>query len=47
MASQISASAPVRSAAPQRAEFRFWTQEKLRNADTDQFLHVNNAILSP
>jgi acyl-CoA thioester hydrolase len=24
----------------------FWTQEKLRNADTDQFRHVNNAAIS-
>jgi acyl-CoA thioester hydrolase len=24
----------------------FWTQEKLRNADTDQFRHVNNAVIS-
>lgn len=46
MASDNNASAPVRSAAPQRADFRFWTQEKLRNADTDQFRHVNNAIVS-
>ncbi|CAE6792223.1 acyl-CoA thioesterase [Paraburkholderia nemoris] len=25
---------------------RFWTQEKLRNADTDQFRHINNAAIS-
>ena len=24
----------------------FWTREKLRNADTDQFRHVNNAAIS-
>ena len=26
--------------------FRFWTLEKLRNADTDQFQHVNNAAIA-
>lgn len=26
--------------------FRFWTEEKLRNADTDQFRHVNNAVIA-
>lgn len=26
--------------------FRFWSQEKLRNADTDQFRHVNNAAIA-
>ncbi|SAL44570.1 thioesterase [Caballeronia cordobensis] len=26
--------------------FRFWTEEKLRNADTDQFRHVNNASIA-
>lgn len=31
---------------PKRAEFRFWTEEKLRNADTDQFGHVNHAVLA-
>jgi acyl-CoA thioester hydrolase len=34
------------SESPQRADFRFWTEEKLRNADTDQFRHVNNAVIS-
>ncbi|AMB88394.1 hypothetical protein AWM79_23340 [Pseudomonas agarici] len=29
-----------------REECAFWTQEKLRNADTDQFHHVNNAVIS-
>jgi acyl-CoA thioester hydrolase len=33
-------------AAAQCAEFRFWTEEKLRNADTDQFRHVNNAVIA-
>ena len=28
------------------ADFRFWTDEKLRNADTDQFKHVNNAAMA-
>ncbi len=26
------------------SDFRFWTEEKLRNADTDQQGHINNAI---
>ncbi|WP_420970768.1 acyl-CoA thioesterase [Bradyrhizobium sp. B120] len=26
--------------------FRFWSLEKLRNADTDQFRHVNNAAIA-
>lgn len=30
---------------PERAEFRFWTEEKLRNPDTDQFRHVNHAAM--
>lgn len=30
----------------QRDAFRFWTEEKLRNADTDQFRHVNNAVIA-
>lgn len=46
MASEVSSSTPARTAAPQRGDFRFWTEEKLRNADTDQFRHVNNAIIS-
>jgi acyl-CoA thioester hydrolase len=29
-----------------RAELRFWSEEKLRNADTDQFKHVNNAAIA-
>ena len=31
---------------PGRDAFRFWTQEKLRNPDTDQFGHVNNAVMA-
>ncbi|GKQ55172.1 thioesterase family protein [Bradyrhizobium sp. Ce-3] len=27
-------------------QFRFWSLEKLRNADTDQFRHVNNAAIA-
>ena len=27
-------------------DYRFWCEEKLRNADTDQQGHVNNAILA-
>ena len=30
----------------QSRDFRFWTEEKLRNADTDQFRHVNNAAIA-
>jgi len=26
--------------------FRFWSLDKLRNADTDQFRHVNNAAIA-
>lgn len=26
--------------------FRFWTEEKLRNMDTDQFGHVNNSAMA-
>jgi acyl-CoA thioester hydrolase len=29
-----------------KAAYRFWTEEKLRNADTDQQGHINNAIHS-
>ncbi|SAL65281.1 thioesterase [Caballeronia arvi] len=32
--------------ASQSNGFRFWTEEKLRNADTDQFRHVNNAVIA-
>ncbi|BCQ28643.1 acyl-CoA thioesterase [Caballeronia sp. EK] len=32
--------------APLPNAFRFWTEEKLRNADTDQFRHVNNAVIA-
>jgi acyl-CoA thioester hydrolase len=34
------------TAVPTRAQFAFWTREKLRNADTDQFGHVNNAAIA-
>ncbi|MFK4445971.1 acyl-CoA thioester hydrolase [Caballeronia udeis] len=27
-------------------DYRFWTEEKLRNADTDQFRHINNAVIA-
>lgn len=46
MSDQPTAQAPRRTAAPVRGDFRFWTHEKLRNADTDQFRHVNNAVIS-
>ena len=26
--------------------FRFWSHERLRNADTDQFQHINNAAIA-
>jgi acyl-CoA thioester hydrolase len=32
--------------APVRGDFSFWSEEKLRNPDTDQFRHVNNAAMS-
>lgn len=35
----------MKQAAPLRSDFAWWTQEKLRNADTDQFVHVNHAVL--
>lgn len=31
---------------PTPDHFRFWSSEKLRNADTDQFRHVNNASIA-
>jgi acyl-CoA thioester hydrolase len=31
---------------PVEADFRFWTEEKLRNADTDKQGHVNNAVMA-
>ena len=36
---------PEKPRVPQRADFRFWTEEKLRNPDTDQFRHVNHAAM--
>jgi acyl-CoA thioester hydrolase len=35
---------PTQHLTPDR--FRFWSREKLRNADTDQFRHVNNACIA-
>lgn len=46
MAAQATTDSPRRTIAPVRGDFRFWTHEKLRNADTDQFRHVNNAVIS-
>ena len=46
MSLQSICESPRRTAPPSRSEFRFWTFEKLRNADTDQFRHVNNAVIS-
>ena len=31
---------------PSQADYRFWCEEKLRNADTDMNGHVNNAVIS-
>lgn len=31
---------------PAAGQFRFWVEEKLRNMDTDQFGHVNNAAIA-
>ena len=41
-----SSAPPSVAAGPADSEYRFWTEEKLRNADTDQQGHVNNAIFS-
>jgi acyl-CoA thioester hydrolase len=35
-----------RPSPPNRSDFNLWTAEKLRNMDTDQFGHVNNAAVS-
>ena len=47
--SSISTTAPAplpRMAPAGRGAFRFWTTEKLRNGDTDQYGHINNAALA-
>jgi acyl-CoA thioester hydrolase len=36
----------MRAPTPSRVDFVCWTTEKLRNADTDQFHHVNNAVMA-
>lgn len=36
----------MRPPIPRREQFSQWCVEKLRNADTDQFHHVNNAVLA-
>lgn len=36
----------MRGPAPARSAFGRWCREKLRNADTDQFGHVNNAAMA-
>lgn len=46
MTAQAATESPRRTVAPVRDGFRFWTHEKLRNADTDQFRHVNNAVIA-
>lgn len=40
----MSNGSPAQSLTPDG--FRFWSREKLRNADTDQFRHVNNAAIA-
>lgn len=30
----------------ENAGYSFWTEERIRNADTDQFQHVNNAAIA-
>lgn len=37
---------PLRTVPLPRSALRFWTGEKLRNADTDQFRHINNAVIA-
>jgi acyl-CoA thioester hydrolase len=44
--SSTPARSPSRKSPLTREACGFWTREKLRNADTDQFLHVNNAVIS-
>ena len=36
----------MRRPCPDRTAFRHWCREKLRNADTDQFRHVNNSVMA-
>ncbi len=36
----------MRAPVPQAGDFTHWSREKLRNADTDQFHHVNNAVMA-
>jgi acyl-CoA thioester hydrolase len=43
---ETDARSAARRAIARRDEFHFWTEEKLRNADTDQFIHVNNAVIA-
>ena len=43
---ESNAAASARNVIGQHRDFRFWTEEKLRNADTDQFRHVNNAAIA-
>jgi acyl-CoA thioester hydrolase len=34
------------TALPQTQDYPFWCEEKLRNADTDQQGHINNAVIA-
>jgi acyl-CoA thioester hydrolase len=36
----------MRPPIPVRQDFRSWTEEKLRNMDTDQFHHINNSAMA-
>ena len=46
MSEHLSEHQPKDTPAPAAADYRFWTEEKLRNADTDQQGHVNNANIA-
>lgn len=37
---------PSAKTAPDRSVYPFWVEETIRNADTDQFQHVNNAAIA-
>ena len=37
---------PGAKAGPDRSAYPFWVEETIRNADTDQFQHVNNAAIA-
>jgi acyl-CoA thioester hydrolase len=43
---ESNAASPAENVIGRHRDFCFWTEEKLRNADTDQFRHVNNAAIA-